>query len=54
MTGLVSQLPALSERNGSSFTLALPFAGKEQQANRSRAAYHIESERIEGSHHAQQ
>jgi hypothetical protein len=36
VTGLVPQLPALSERN------------------RSRAAYHIESERIEGSRHAQQ
>jgi two-component sensor histidine kinase len=40
--------------NGSLFTLALPFVGKEQQANRSRAAYHIESKRIEGLHHAQQ
>ena len=36
VTGLVPQLPALSERNGS------------------RAAYRIESERIEGLHHAQQ
>jgi hypothetical protein len=36
VTKLVSQLPALSERN------------------RSRATYHIESERIEGLHHAQQ
>jgi hypothetical protein len=36
VTGLVLQLPAFSERNGS------------------RAAYRIESERIEGLHHAQQ
>jgi hypothetical protein len=36
VTGLVPQLPALSERKGS------------------RAAYRIESERIEGLHHAQQ
>jgi two-component sensor histidine kinase len=40
--------------NGSSFTPALPFVGKEQQTNRCRAAYHIESERMEGLHHAQQ
>jgi hypothetical protein len=36
VTGLVPQLPVLSERN------------------RRRAAYQIESERIEGLHHAQQ
>jgi two-component sensor histidine kinase len=39
---------------GYSFTLALPFVGKERQVNRSRAAYHVESECIEGLHHAQQ
>lgn len=39
--------------NGSSFSVALPFVGREQQANRSlRRSYHIEAER-KGLHHAQ-